>query len=129
MSGYVKTKDGTEIFLQGLGARPTDRVSPWLAAQFGRLGTRRCCFSCSTVIGSLPTTAAATAAPRRPPTAMTWTTYAADAAAVVEALNLKNAVHIGHSTGGGEVARYVARYGKGRVAKAILVSAVPPPSC
>jgi non-heme chloroperoxidase len=52
--------------------------------------------------------------------------YAADAAAVVEHLNLHNAVHIGHSTGGGEVAEYVARYGKGRVAKAVLMSAVPP---
>lgn len=54
--------------------------------------------------------------------------YAADAWAVVEALDLRNAVHIGHSTGGGEVARYVARHGEpaGRVAKAVLVSAVPP---
>ena len=54
--------------------------------------------------------------------------YAADAAAVVEHLDLRNAVHIGHSTGGGEVARYVARFGQpqGRVAKAILVSSVPP---
>jgi non-heme chloroperoxidase len=54
--------------------------------------------------------------------------YAADAAAVAEQLNLRNAVHIGHSTGGGEVARYVAKHGQqsGRVAKAVLVSAVPP---
>jgi non-heme chloroperoxidase len=54
--------------------------------------------------------------------------YAADAFAVVQALDLKNAVHIGHSTGGGEVARYVAKHGEpaGRVAKAVLVSAVPP---
>jgi non-heme chloroperoxidase len=54
--------------------------------------------------------------------------YAADASAVAEHLNLKNAVHIGHSTGGGEVARYVAKYGQpqGRVAKAVLVSSVPP---
>ena len=54
--------------------------------------------------------------------------YAADAAAVVEHLDLRNAVHIGHSTGGGEVARYVAKFGgpQGRVAKAVLVSAVPP---
>lgn len=54
--------------------------------------------------------------------------YAADASAVAEHLNLKNAVHIGHSTGGGEVARYVAKFGQpqGRVAKAVLVSAVPP---
>ncbi|PXW28301.1 alpha/beta fold hydrolase [Paraburkholderia caballeronis] len=54
--------------------------------------------------------------------------YAADVAAVVEHLDLKNVVHIGHSTGGGQVARYVAKYGQpqGRVAKAVLVSAVPP---
>ncbi|UYY58439.1 alpha/beta fold hydrolase [Sphingomonas sp. S2-65] len=54
--------------------------------------------------------------------------YAADASAVAEHLDLKNAVHIGHSTGGGEVARYVAKFGQpqGRVAKAVLVSAVPP---
>ena len=54
--------------------------------------------------------------------------YAADAAAVMEHLDLRNAVHIGHSTGGGEGARYVAKYGEpqGRVAKAVLVSAVPP---
>ena len=54
-------------------------------------------------------------------------TYAADVAALAEHLNLKGAVHIGHSTGGGEVARYVAQYGRGgRVAKAVLVGAVPP---
>ena len=54
--------------------------------------------------------------------------YAADAFAVAKALNLKNAVHIGHSTGGGEVARYVARHGgpAGRVTKAVLVAAIPP---
>ena len=54
--------------------------------------------------------------------------YAADASAVAEHLDLRNAVHIGHSTGGGEAARYVAKFGQpqGRVAKAVLVSAVPP---
>ncbi len=54
--------------------------------------------------------------------------YAADASAVVESLDLRNAVHVGHSTGGGQVARYVAKYGQpqDRVAKAVLVSAVPP---
>ncbi|MCM7587340.1 alpha/beta fold hydrolase [Enterobacter chuandaensis] len=54
--------------------------------------------------------------------------YASDASAVVESLDLHNAVHVGHSTGGGQVARYVAKYGQpqGRVAKAVLVSAVPP---
>jgi len=53
-------------------------------------------------------------------------TYSADVAELVEALNLRNAVHIGHSTGGGEAARYVARARPGRVAKAVLVGAVPP---
>ncbi|GEP52214.1 chloroperoxidase [Flavobacterium noncentrifugens] len=53
-------------------------------------------------------------------------TYAADVAELVEALDLKDAIHIGHSTGGGEVIRYVAKYVKGRVAKAVLISAVTP---
>jgi non-heme chloroperoxidase len=53
-------------------------------------------------------------------------TYAADVAALTDALDLKDAIHIGHSTGGGEVAHYVARAKPGRVAKAVLVDAVPP---
>jgi non-heme chloroperoxidase len=61
----------------------------------------------------------------------TWTgnemdTYADDVAQLAAALDLRDAIHVGHSTGGGEVARYVARHGKGRVAKAVLISAVPP---
>jgi non-heme chloroperoxidase len=52
--------------------------------------------------------------------------YAADVAAVAQHLDLRDAVHIGHSTGGGEVARYVAHHGQGRVAKAVLIGAVPP---
>jgi non-heme chloroperoxidase len=52
--------------------------------------------------------------------------YAQDLAALTTHLDLKDAVHIGHSTGGGEVARYVARYGAKRVAKAVLISSVPP---
>jgi non-heme chloroperoxidase len=53
-------------------------------------------------------------------------TYADDLAALVEALDLRNAVHVGHSTGGGEVARYIGRHGTKRVAKAVLIGAVPP---
>ncbi len=61
----------------------------------------------------------------------TWTgndmdTYAGDLAALVEALDLTSVIHVGHSTGGGEVVRYIGRYGTKRVAKAVLVSAVPP---
>jgi non-heme chloroperoxidase len=53
-------------------------------------------------------------------------TYADDLAALTEKLDLKNAIHVGHSTGGGEVARYIGRHGSKRVAMAVLVSAVPP---
>jgi non-heme chloroperoxidase len=53
-------------------------------------------------------------------------TYADDLAALVEALDLRDAVHVGHSTGGGEVARYIGRHGTTRVAKAVLIGAVPP---
>jgi non-heme chloroperoxidase len=53
-------------------------------------------------------------------------TYADDLAALAEALDLKDAVHVGHSTGGGEVARYIGRHGTKRVAKAVLIGAVPP---
>jgi non-heme chloroperoxidase len=53
-------------------------------------------------------------------------TYADDLAALVDALDLRQAIHVGHSTGGGEVARYIGRHGTGRVAKAVLIGAVPP---
>jgi len=53
-------------------------------------------------------------------------TYADDLAALVESLDLKNAIHVGHSTGGGEVARYIGRHGTKRVAKAALIGAIPP---
>src|ERR1700739_3540426 len=53
-------------------------------------------------------------------------TYADDLAALVEALDLRDAIHIGHSTGGGEVARYIGRHGTQRVSKAVLIGAVPP---
>jgi len=53
-------------------------------------------------------------------------TYADDLATLVEKLDLRDAIHVGHSTGGGEVARYIGRHGTGRVAKAVLIGAVPP---
>lgn len=53
-------------------------------------------------------------------------TYADDLAELVEALDLKDAIHVGHSTGGGEVTRYIGRHGTSRVAKAVLISAIPP---
>jgi non-heme chloroperoxidase len=62
----------------------------------------------------------------QPWTGQDMDTYADDLAAVVEALDLRDAIHVGHSTGGGEVARYIARHGSERVSGAVLVSAVPP---
>src|SRR5690348_6352097 len=53
-------------------------------------------------------------------------TYADDLAELTEQLDLHDAIHVGHSTGGGEVARYIGRHGTGRVAKAVLISAIPP---
>jgi non-heme chloroperoxidase len=53
-------------------------------------------------------------------------TYAGDLATLADKLDLKNAIHVGHSTGGGEVARYIGSYGTKRVAKAVLIGAVPP---
>jgi non-heme chloroperoxidase len=53
-------------------------------------------------------------------------TYAADVAELARHLDLRDAIHVGHSTGGGEVTRYVARHGAGRVAKAVLIAAIPP---
>src|SRR5215213_4144010 len=53
-------------------------------------------------------------------------TYADDLAKLVGALDLKDAIHVGHSTGGGEVTRYIGRHGTGRVARAVLISAIPP---
>jgi pimeloyl-ACP methyl ester carboxylesterase len=73
----------------------------------------------------LRTIGADTVVPRKQPMATTWTRMRPTFAEVTKALDLKDAVHIGHSTGGGEVIRYVAKYGKGRVAKAELISSIP----
>ncbi len=128
-SGFVKTRDGTEIFFKDWGPRDAQPIvfhhgwplsaddwdtqmlffllNGYRVVAHDRRGHGR-----STQVS----------------TGNDMDHYAADASAVVEHLDLRNAVHIGHSTGGGEVARYVARYGEpqGRVAKAVLVSSVPP---
>jgi non-heme chloroperoxidase len=128
-SGYVKTKDGTEIFFKDWGPKTAQPIvfhhgwplsaDDWdtqmlffLANGYRVVAHDRRGHGRSTQVS----------------TGNDMDHYAADASAVVEHLDLKNAVHIGHSTGGGEVARYVARYGQpqGRVAKAVLVSSVPP---
>jgi non-heme chloroperoxidase len=128
-NGFVKTSDGTEIFYKDWGPKDAQPImfhhgwplssDDWdgqmlffLSHGYRVVAHDRRGHGRSTQTG----------------TGHDMDHYAADAAAVVEQLDLKNAVHIGHSTGGGEVARYVARHGQpqGRAAKAILVSAVPP---
>jgi len=128
-SGFVKTPDGTEIFYKDWGARDAQPIvfhhgwplssDDWDTQMLFFLGhgyrvvahDRRGHGRSSQVEFGHD-----------------MDHYAADASAVMEYLDLSNAVHIGHSTGGGQVARYVAQYGEpqGRVAKAVLVSAVPP---
>jgi non-heme chloroperoxidase len=66
------------------------------------------------------------AVPAKPGPETTWMGYADDLAALIEALDLKDVTLVGHSTGGGEVARYIGRHGMKRVAAAVLVAAVPP---
>ena len=121
----ITTADGTRDLLQGLGHGPADRVQPRLAAVRRRLGHPD---------DVLPAARLSRHRPRPPrPRPVRQVAdghdmdhYADDLAAVIEHLDLHDAVHIGHSTGGGEVVRYIARHGESRVAKAVLISAVPP---
>ncbi|MDQ7249589.1 alpha/beta fold hydrolase [Dongia sedimenti] len=127
-SGFVTTKDGTQIFYKDWGRADAQPIvfhhgwplssDDWDAQMMFFVGQGY----------------RAVAHDRRGHGRSTQTdtgnemdTYAADVAAVVDHLKLKNAVHIGHSTGGGEVTRYVAKHGRsGRVAKAVLIGAIPP---
>jgi non-heme chloroperoxidase len=123
---FIKTKDGTEIFYRDLGSgQPLVFHHGWpLSADDWDAQTLFFLSKGFRVI----------AHDRRGHGRSSQTfdgndmdTYAADMAALAAHLNLKNAIHIGHSTGGGEVTRYVAQYGGGgRVAKAVLIGAVPP---
>jgi len=123
--GFVQTKDGTEIFYKDWGqGQPIVFHHGWplsaddwdaqmlffLNQGFRVIAHDRRGHGRSTQIGD----------------GHDMDHYAADIAAVVAHLDLRDAIHIGHSTGGGEVTRYVARHGKGWVSKAVLIGAVPP---
>ncbi|WP_168077865.1 alpha/beta hydrolase [Caulobacter sp. SSI4214] len=127
-SGFITTTDGAEIFYKDWGSKDAQPVvfhhgwplsaDDWDAQMIFFLGQgyRVIAFDRRGHGRSTQTD-----------TGNEMDTYAADTAALVEALDLKNAIHVGHSTGGGVVARYVARFGgNGRVAKAVLIGAVPP---
>jgi non-heme chloroperoxidase len=128
-SGFIKTQDGTEIFYKDWGRKDAQPIvfhhgwplssDDWDAQMLFFLGNGyrvvahdRRGHGRSTQVDA----------------GNDMDHYASDSAAVVEHLDLRNAIHIGHSTGGGEAARYVAKYGEpqGRVAKAVLISSVPP---
>jgi non-heme chloroperoxidase len=128
-SGYVKTKDGVDIFFKDWGPKSAQPImfhhgwplssDDWDAQML---------FFLANGYRVVAHDRRGHGRSSQADTGNDMDHYAADAFAVVEHLDLKNAVHIGHSTGGGEVARYVAKFGQphGRVAKAVLVSAVPP---
>ena len=125
MMTTIKTRDGVEITI-----RTGAPVSPSCSAMAGRYhrmtGTRRCCSSSITAIASLPMTAAAMVAASQTGEGHDMDHYADDLAAVTAHLDLKKAIHVGDSTGGGEVVHYLARHGESRVAKAAILCAVPP---
>ena len=95
-------------------------TSPMAGRSARTPGTGSCSSSCRTASAWSRTTGAATPVRARPGAATTWTGVPTISAAVIEALDLADATLVGHSTGGGEVARYIGRHGTGRVAKAVL---------
>ena len=126
-SGFVTTQDGVQIFFKDWGPKDAQPVvfhhgwplsaDDWDAQMmFFRLQGYRVIAHDRRGHGRSTQT----------DTGNEMDTYAADVIALAEVLDLKNAIHVGHSTGGGEVAHYVARAKPGRVAKAVLIGAVPP---
>ena len=122
---FITTKDGTQIYYKDWGkGQPIVFSHGWpLSADDW---DAQMSSSASGAIESSRMTGGATAVPRQTWEGNEMDTYADDLAALTEKLDLKNAIHVGHSTGGGEVARYIGRHGTKRVAMAVLISAVPP---
>jgi non-heme chloroperoxidase len=124
--GFVKTKDGTDIYYNDLGSgQPLVFHHGWPLS--GDDWDAQMMFFLSKGFRVIAHDRRGHGRSTQTDTGNEMDTYAADVAALAAHLDLKNAVHIGHSTGGGEVARYVGQYGAGgRVAKAVLIGAVPP---
>jgi non-heme chloroperoxidase len=125
--GVIKTKDGTEIFYKDWGVRSAPAIVfhhgwPLSADDWDN----QMLFFLDRGFRVIAHDRRGHGRSSQTATGNEMDTYAADVMDLAAALELKGAVHIGHSTGGGEVARYVARAEKGRVAKAVLMSAVPP---
>ena len=122
----ITTADGTEIFYKDWGSGQPIVFSHGWPLSADDWDTADDVLPERTATGSSPTTAAATGAPTQVADGHDMDHYADDLAAVTAHLDLHDAIHVGHSTGGGEVARYIGRHGESRVAKAVLISAVPP---
>jgi non-heme chloroperoxidase len=125
--GYVTTSDGTEIFYKDWGPRDAQALVfhhgwPLTADDWDN----QLMFFLGQGFRVIAHDRRGHGRSTQTDTGNEMDTYAADVAALTDALDLQGAVHIGHSTGGGEVARYVARAKPGRVAKAVLIGAVPP---
>jgi len=125
--GFVTTKDGTKIFYKDWGSKTAQPIvfhHGWPLS--GDDWDTQMLFFLSKGYRVIAHDRRGHGRSTQTDTGNEMDTYAADVAALTEHLDLKNAVHIGHSTGGGEVARYVARAKPGRVGKAVLIGAVPP---
>jgi non-heme chloroperoxidase len=123
--GTITTKDGTEIFYKDWGAGPPIVFShgwPLSSDAF----EDQMFFLASNGFRCIAHDRRGHGRSSQPWTGNDMDTYADDLAALVKALDLKHVVHVGHSTGGGEVARYIGRHGTKRVDKAVLIGAVPP---
>src|SRR3974377_231602 len=121
----IKTKDGTELYYKDWGTGPTIVFShgwPLNADAF----EDQMMFLASHGYRCIAHDRRGHGRSSQPWTGNDMDTYADDLAALVQALNLTNAIHVGHSTGGGEVARYIGRHGTKRVAKAVLIGAITP---
>jgi non-heme chloroperoxidase len=123
--GTIKTKDGTEIYYRDWGTgQPVVFSHGWPLT--GDAFEDQMQFLVDKGYRCIAHDRRGHGRSSQPWTGNDMDTYADDLAAVVEALDLKGAVHVGHSTGGGEVTRYIGRHGTRRVAKAVLIGAVPP---
>jgi non-heme chloroperoxidase len=124
---FITTKDGTEIFYKDWGPRGAQTIVfhhgwPLTADDWDN----QMLFFRGKGFRVIAHDRRGHGRSAQPDTGNDMDTYATDVAELARALNLKGAIHVGHSTGGGEVARYVARAEPGRVSKAITISAIPP---